>query len=323
MGIAYRISYVLKRQVVMRITSISWIRLVATVMIVLCHYLQAYSNGLAYFFNVGVQVFFLISGFLYGGKEIDFSFDWLKRRFLKIAKPYLVVVAVVAICYLVFDRVDFNGSEFLHALLFSGTMKGMEHLWFVPYILVCYTITPYLHALKRVTGGGIFLVIVLYNVVSILTPFHFHSSDITCYIIGFLMVGRPYDDKRILKRICYLSVPVAILLNVYIIYAKIRLQVDFVNDDFYYWLWAYGHSALGLALFSMMLLFFKDMKENWLTRMSDKYSYEVYLVHHFFLLSPLSLLLLPLPSYCNIILALLAIVLTTIGLKQIEIKLLK
>ena len=172
--------------------------------------------------------------------------------------------------------------------------------------------------------GGRFLVVVLYNIVSILTPFHFHASDITCYMVGFLMAEyRIENKKKTLTRICYLSVTLALLINVYILFAKIYLNADFVNDEFYYWLWAYGHSVLGLAIFSVMLVLCKNLRENRLTRLSDLYSYEIYLVHHFFLLSPLSLLLLPLPFYYNVPLSVIAISLTAYGLKQIEIRILE
>ena len=138
----------------MRIASISWIRMMATIMIVLCHYLQAYSNGLAYFLMWGYRYSFLISGFLYGGKEITFSLDWLQRRFKKIAIRYFVVVLLVAFCYLALDKADFKVIELIKVLFFSGTLKGIEHLWFVPYIMFCYAITPYLQALKSVSGGA-------------------------------------------------------------------------------------------------------------------------------------------------------------------------
>ena len=45
------------------------IRIISMIMIVICHYLQFYDNYMAYWFNVGVQIFFLLSGVLYGCKE--------------------------------------------------------------------------------------------------------------------------------------------------------------------------------------------------------------------------------------------------------------
>lgn len=51
--------------------AISYSRFIAMVMIVLCHFFQFYNNELAWWFNVGVQIFLIISGFLYGMKSIE------------------------------------------------------------------------------------------------------------------------------------------------------------------------------------------------------------------------------------------------------------
>ena len=52
-------------------------------LIVACHYLQYYNNGLAWWLNVGVQVFFVISGYLYGIRDIDNPLAFLKEFSLK------------------------------------------------------------------------------------------------------------------------------------------------------------------------------------------------------------------------------------------------
>lgn len=49
---------------------ISVIRLIAVLMIISCHILQGLKYEAAYWVNLGVQVFFFISGYLYGKKEI-------------------------------------------------------------------------------------------------------------------------------------------------------------------------------------------------------------------------------------------------------------
>ena len=38
------------------------------------------------------------------------------------------------------------------------------------------------------------------------------------------------------------------------------------------------------------MIWFKNIKESWFLEYSDKYSYEIYLVHQLFILSPLTLL---------------------------------
>ncbi len=55
--------------------AISLVRIMAMFSIVLCHVFQAYNNSLAWRFNVGVQVFLVLSGYLYGHKEIS---GWCK-----------------------------------------------------------------------------------------------------------------------------------------------------------------------------------------------------------------------------------------------------
>ena len=50
--------------------SISLLRMVAMLSIVSCHIFQYYGNFLAWWFNVGVQIFLCISGYLYGQKDI-------------------------------------------------------------------------------------------------------------------------------------------------------------------------------------------------------------------------------------------------------------
>lgn len=58
--------------------------MIATIFIVACHFLQYYQNGLSQWLNVGVQIFFILSGVLYGNKELGEPASWLIRQYLKI-----------------------------------------------------------------------------------------------------------------------------------------------------------------------------------------------------------------------------------------------
>ena len=50
--------------------AISYIRVIAMFMIILCHFLQYYDNVLAQWFNVGVQIFLVLSGFYMETKKL-------------------------------------------------------------------------------------------------------------------------------------------------------------------------------------------------------------------------------------------------------------
>lgn len=74
---------------------ISFVRMIAMCMILLCHVFQEYGNELAWWFNVGVQIFLVISGFLYGGKRFEQPLPILKKQFVKITLPYYVFLLFV------------------------------------------------------------------------------------------------------------------------------------------------------------------------------------------------------------------------------------
>lgn len=59
-----------------RLVAISAVRLIAMVMIIACHILQYYKLELAWWLNVGVQIFLIISGFLSGIKTINDPIDF-------------------------------------------------------------------------------------------------------------------------------------------------------------------------------------------------------------------------------------------------------
>lgn len=65
--------------------------------IVICHILQTFDNNYAWVFNVGVQVFLVLSGFLYGHKHIDDWKKWFIARFKKIYIPCLLFASLILI----------------------------------------------------------------------------------------------------------------------------------------------------------------------------------------------------------------------------------
>lgn len=80
----------------MKITKISVVRIVGMFLIFATHlFLGFYGSSLGYFFNVGVPLFFIISGYLYGKKEIKEPLNWYFRRFVKICIPMYIFVLLV------------------------------------------------------------------------------------------------------------------------------------------------------------------------------------------------------------------------------------
>lgn len=125
---------------------ITLLRSISVLFIVSCHILQGYSNNWAWIFNIGVSIFFCISAFLFGKSNIDNSLSWLKKRAVKILLPFYIYIFFVSIVIFIFDKPHFSiKNEFIY--LFSlqgliGAYDGLNHLWFLTWILICYIFTP-------------------------------------------------------------------------------------------------------------------------------------------------------------------------------------
>lgn len=122
--------------------AISIIRVLAFLSIITCHIMQYYHCELAWWFNVGVQIFLCLSGYLYGRKSVDNELSFYKKQFIKILIPYYLVVIIAIIAQVIFVRNEISGARIVKTLLCYGTLNGGEHLWFVPTILFCYLLTP-------------------------------------------------------------------------------------------------------------------------------------------------------------------------------------
>lgn len=162
-------------------------------MIISCHVMQYYDLELAWWFNVGVQVFLCISGFLYGQKNIDDVIDFYNKRLKKILIPYYLVFIPFGIIEFIFARDVFSIRDFMMGLILCSTIKGSGHLWFIPTILMCYLITPLLQGYRNkcVEGKRTIVVFTVLGVIitSILIQGFttFNPAWICCYVIGYAL----------------------------------------------------------------------------------------------------------------------------------------
>lgn len=128
---------------------ISLIRLMAMCMIITCHIMQYYDMGLAFWFNVGVQIFLCISGFLYGKREIQDAILFISSGFKKILKDYYIFIVICIIIYKIFYPELMPNRTVLGLFFGYGSTDGLGHLWFVSCILCCYFITPLLDKFEK------------------------------------------------------------------------------------------------------------------------------------------------------------------------------
>lgn len=292
--------------------SVSVIRLIAFGFIITCHIQQYLNISLAWWFNVGVQIFLCISGYLYGGKDIPNEIEFYRKQLIKILTPYYItVIIVMAIQFGLFpEQIGFE--TVVKTLLCYGTLKGGEHLWYIPSILMCYVMTPFLLKWikqdEKVISHTV-IMLAIYAVVFTLFYKYFNPAIMSCYFIG-LVLG--YTNNKFCQKAKKIKGIVILLslMNIVQIILDYVVKLRFEGTiETVYNLWCnYNHVWLGITIFVVL----KSILDNihipaWLikiTNFSDHYSYEGYLVHQFFIIGPMSLMSLTKSLTLNIIIIL-------------------
>lgn len=293
-------------------------------MIIGCHIMQYYGNGLAWWFNVGVQIFLCISGFLYGQKNIDNVTCFYNKRLKKILIPYYLVFIPFGIIEFVFARDVFSIKDYAMGLVLCSTIKGAEHLWFIPTILMCYLITPLLQEYRNkcVEGKRTFVIFTVLGVIitSVLIQGFttFNPAWICCYVIGYAL-GINENGKYIREKVLMVIAGIITFAgNCLQIYCEYIANIDFTGFGI---IKNYNHVMLGVFIFSLLKVIFEEVDLNEFDKflkLSDEYSFEVYLVHQLLILGPFSLLALTGYSLVNILIMLLGVWVLAFMLKKAD-----
>ena len=140
--------------------TITTTRVIATILILICHVIKYYTfipghNQLGQFFNVGVPIFIIISGYLYGGKYASEKFGgnagqldlrlFIRDRYLRVAFPSqiwaLVILLVTGGTYLIntfMVLLNLQGiSWIIKGISIPNGGPYLAHSWFVTVILIC------------------------------------------------------------------------------------------------------------------------------------------------------------------------------------------
>lgn len=280
--------------------AISFIRFLSLCMIIACHICQFYENELAWWLNCGVQIFLLISGFLYGQRDYIEPVEFYKRNIPKILIDYYLYLVVILPVYVLIAHYKITIIDFFKLLLGLGTdIPGLGHLWYISTIVVCYLITPLaLRIIKpQIKMVSLFGLFIIAEVMGYIIP-GITGAWINCYVIG-LLLGNWYSFNRntdFFKKISIVSTPCMLFLCGVEIAAKYMVHVEMngiagkiLNTVFHY-----GHISLALFIFTGLMWrihYHIDGNKEFISKFlgySDKYSYDMYIVHLFFVLGPYS-----------------------------------
>lgn len=283
--------------------SIAITRIVGCAMIFLCHYVQITGNSIiaqsSQFFNVGVFVFFLISGYMYGQKNINQKniIQWYAKRCLKIFIPlYIVMVIIFVALYIK------NGEVMLLQYLvyavnlqgFFGGVSGAAQLWFLTALMICYFITPLLQFMRdNVEKNILKMIAIFYALLQLIVAIMgirvlaLYIMYIGVYIMGYFVLQ--YILNKITKRKIQLWTAMTILAMAIRILGKV-----FADGACYYEYIIVLYTQTILAIWIMLVIrFIYQIKNNELNgqliRKLDGYTMEIYMVHMIFMHEPFCL----------------------------------
>ena len=131
--------------------SISTIRAISVLMIFFCHILQGIDSIMAWWLNVGVQIFLFMSGFLISSKEINNFYKFIKERLKKIfpilkekfgepkaalefETPYQLMVAVILSAQCTDARVNIVTKELFKVVKEPADIRKMNQETLEKYI---------------------------------------------------------------------------------------------------------------------------------------------------------------------------------------------
>ena len=266
--------------------SISFVRSVAMLCIFLCHILQSYNNVLGGWFDVGVQIFFFLSGYLYSNKIIiNIKKFYIKNIFKLLNDYYIFFFIIVALLALKGNIPPIH--DLVNALILKPSIPGTQHLWFIRFILFCYLFIPLFQKIlnfietKNKKYRPIAIIFSLFLIELFFSNIlHITGAWFVCYFLGMLY---PRIQKNKVANNCTIGLFIflALLLSVLRIYVYYKLNLPYYS---YRYIWCYQHVALGISIFFIAKYLYSKFQNivnlKPILLLSDKYSYDFYIVHY-------------------------------------------
>lgn len=286
-----------------KIPFIDWLRCCSMISIVLCHMVQVPASKvqfLAQIFNLGVQVFFLVSGFSLGlqGEITDIK-KWYKRRFKKVFMPYVLFLAVLFIVYC-FKPYCFKQITPTMILMVASGMQGFTsgllgatQTWFITSILLFYAVLPLFSKMwfhikdskKKKIITMCFLITAFFSTYLILEKqFSVIIAPIFMCLIAYVIGIEAELSSNLKVRV----IPTILLM---IISFATRFLCIFIQNE-KLGIVLVAASTFGIA-FSVCVLFsviFSRNRGNKLVSFLTGIGFEVYLYHNMFIEGPIYLM---------------------------------
>lgn len=189
--------------------SVSITRIAATMMIVLCHFFSKIGIGwLGSIFDVGVPIFLIISGFLYGGVEHipdKKSFYW--KRWCRICIPMYIWLIAVVCMHCIYENYEvlkaipvfiFNlqGIGWLQDYFSVPSIGDIGILWFFTVIFLCYILLPLFNKAACVIEKHVLVLFIIAAVIMAVNYIGIHLGYVLTFFTGYMMQKKGIKIKN-------------------------------------------------------------------------------------------------------------------------------
>lgn len=278
----------------------TWLRCAATISILLCHYVVQSNNGLlkmsGQFFNIGVDLFIILSGFLFGIRGVIDAKKWYIKRLKRIFIPYEMFVILLFAIYAIQGRNFLYKNWIWLALGLQGSVVGVlgaEQTWFITPLLLCYAITPLLDLYITPQRTKVQITILVIVTVGIKLLWAIPKSPVcntllslgSVYIIAFVL-GRFFENLTLTRAKAFLAFG-----GMCIAFGMRLVARYFFDGTVFYDRIACDYTQI-LAAFCIFYLFavvFRDIQPPKWVGFIGEISFEVYLVHYMFCVGPVKI----------------------------------
>lgn len=301
--------------------SLQLIRVIAMFMIILDHILSRISFPMQPLIiqvtNSGVFIFLLISGFLYGKKDIDNWRKWFINRLFRICLPLWIFMVVDFIVEAILWNIWDIKYVFIYAFNLQGILGfniGGMNLWFLTLIMICYLITPLLQRIRKknpTKGVGIVTLVCAMIIQAVLA----YTTDIGMvgghtlswctiavgmYVAGYFVGDEIFSDKIVKFRIITFTV-LAVCASGVVLFFNLKFNNQIIYDRIIIY---YGMVVIDLWICTVVYKLGKYIKGDFTKRVInhlDTISYEFYIVHGLIIASITVLVLIKVGSMAYIL----------------------
>lgn len=282
--------------------SISIIRVCAMLAIVLAHILTYFSINTHQILSIGVEIFLIISGYLYSNRKIENKKEFLIKRAKKLLIPFIIWSFILSISTIVIygknklaiqsfitSLFNLQGLNwiFLNTKIGINRISGIAHCWFLTVIFICYILMALIKntELENKLKNKKYLILLIIAQI-VLSYLKIQISYLICFYIGYSFIEKDKIDRKQARNI----IVFAVIISITRITANLLIDGTILYNDVIARLSSLviGYIFVIFVMYNEINAnnFYKAISNNVVFNFFEEYSFYIYIVHYCFMKDP-------------------------------------